>query len=436
MTIKCCRSYIAGLTFCGTVLAITNISNGDDWSRFRGPNGTGISKETNLPTQWNDKTNLKWAVDLPGPGSSSPIVSGDKVFVACYSGYGLSRENPGRIQDLKRHLVCISATDGKVIWQKDVPADSPEDAYFGYLTEHGYATNTPVTDGESVFAFFGKSGVVAFDMKGNQLWKKNVGKSSSMKKWGSAASPIVYKDWVIVNASEESNSIRALDKKTGEEAWKAAGSRLNLAYNTPVFMESNGRTDLLISMPYEVWGMNPDTGKLRWYVRLYLDGNITPSILVDNQMAYVMGGFRSKGALAIRGGGKGDITRTHLAWSTAAFSSYVPSPVVVNGYMFWASEQGIAYCVEAGTGKVVYKERLQGQSRGGGRPFYASVVYGDGNIYAVSRTRGTYVFKASPQFEQVSQNILQDNSDFNASPAISNGRIFIRSNKSLYCVGK
>ena len=146
-----------------------------DWPRFRGPNGSAVSEETGLPLTWSDTENIAWKAELPGPGSSSPIVSGDRVFVTCYSGYGVERSSSGDQEKLKRHLVCLSLRNGKVLWQKSVPATLPEDRYGGQLSEHGYATHTPAADGQRVFVFFGKSGVLAFDWEGNQLWQTSVG---------------------------------------------------------------------------------------------------------------------------------------------------------------------------------------------------------------------------------------------------------------------
>ncbi len=198
-----CRPLIVVLLLCGTVAVA------EDWSRFRGPDGAGISADAAIPVTWNESENLKWKTPLPGAGSSSPIVVGDRIFVTSFSGEG---------QSLERQLVCIDRKDGAIQWTQSVVAEQPEDAYQGYLKEHGYASSTPVSDGNSVFAFFGKSGVIAFDLDGTQLWKVSVGKESSNRRWGSAASLTLYKDTVIVNASEESQSVRALDKATGKEA--------------------------------------------------------------------------------------------------------------------------------------------------------------------------------------------------------------------------
>ncbi|HEX6985436.1 MAG TPA: PQQ-binding-like beta-propeller repeat protein, partial [Planctomycetaceae bacterium] len=186
-----------------------------DWPRFRGPNGSAVSADTDLPVTWSDAENVAWKAALPGPGASSPVVSNGRVFVTCYSGYGVDRSNPGDPKDLQRHLVCLDPRDGRVLWDRTVPAVQPEDRYEGMLTEHGYASATPAADGERVYVFFGKSGVLAFDFDGNRLWQTSVGTGSAMMGWGSGTSLLLYKDLVIVNANAESESIVALDKATG-----------------------------------------------------------------------------------------------------------------------------------------------------------------------------------------------------------------------------
>ena len=273
-----------------------------DWTRFRGPNGSGIAADAMPPAEWGDSQNVRWKAELPGPGSSSPIVVGERIFVTCYSGYGDGSN--GDMQKLQRHLVCVNRADGKIAWSSAIPAVQPEDNYGGFLTEHGYASHTPVSDGEHVYVFFGKSGAAAFDLTGKKLWQTGLGTASNGKNWGSAGSPILYKDFVIINASEEGRAIVALEKKTGKIAWKAEGNALGYSFGTPVLAEGEGRTDLVFSLPGELWGMNPDTGKLRWFATTGLPGNVAPSVIAGDGVVYVFGGFPKLGALAVRTGGK------------------------------------------------------------------------------------------------------------------------------------
>ena len=336
-----------------TIMLILNFldlhATASDWRQFRGPNGQGISSDKNVPLVWGETKNLKWKAPLPGPGSSSPIVCGDKIFVTCYSGYGIDRSNPGKQEDLKRHLLCLNRSDGKILWDKAIEAVLPEDPYRGFICEHGYASSTPATDGTSVYVFFGKTGVLAFDFDGKKLWQVSVGTESSSRKWGSAASPILYKDFVIVNASEESQSIRALDKATGREVWKAEGDALDLAYGTPFMTDIEaGQKELVVTMPFEVWALNPDTGKCNWFARTDLDGNICPSIVGADKVVYVLGGFRRTGSVAIRAGGGGNAVERQPLWSTTD-GSYVPSPVIHGGHLYWVSDLGYACCMDVKT---------------------------------------------------------------------------------------
>jgi len=404
-----------------------------DWRQFRGPNGSGIAESDARPaTTWSDSQNIAWKVALPGPGSSSPIVVGERVFITCYSGYGDGSGGDSPVK-LQRHLLCVNRLTGKVVWDKTAPAELPEDSYSGNLREHGYASNTPVTDGERIYAFFGKTGVVAFDFAGQQLWKVNVGKQSSNRRWGSGASPILCQNMVIVNAAEEGRSVLALNKLTGKEVWKAAVDALELSFVTPVLVEcAGGRIDLAIAVPGELWGMNPDTGKLRWFAKTGITGNVSPSVVAADGVVYATGGYPRQGTIAVRAGGKGDVTQTNVLWSSQN-ASYVPSPVVSRGHLFFVSDQGLATCLEAKTGKLIYKERLPGVS--GGKPFYASVVLANEHLYAVSRRAGAFVLQAAPQFALVAQNKLAgDDGDFNGTPAIVGRQLFLRSNRNLYCI--
>ena len=410
------------------------VSTAADWAQFRGPSASGLSADSKLPKTWSDTSNLSWKVELPGPGSSSPIVFGERVFVTCYSGYGVPKSNGGDLKSLQRHLVCVDRTNGQIRWTKTVAGKLPEDGYQGYITEHGYASGTPVADDERVYCFFGKSGVVAFDLEGNQLWQTSVGKESSNRRWGSGASLVLHKDILIVNASEESQSVRGLDKRTGKELWKAAAATLELAYGTPAIVTlKDQRQELVVAVPGEVWGLNPETGKLQWFAEHSLTGNICPSIIADGETIYVFGGFRSAGSLAVRAGGKGDVTKTHVNW-TSRNSSYVATPVLYDGHLYWISDNGQAFCLEAKTGKLVYRERVT-ELKAGGRPVYASPVVADGKIYVPSRWDGVVVLAAEPVYKVLAPNqFTSDDSDFNGSPAISQNQLFLRSNRYLYCM--
>lgn len=390
-----------------------------DWAGFRGPGSKGISDDASIPTEWSESKNLKWKLKLPGKGYSSPIVVGDHVFVTCYSG------DDGDLSGLKRHLMCVDRKTGDEVWSKTIASTSSERAIPRFAGTPGFASNTPVSDGERIYVLFGNSGVFAFDVKGKQLWKQDVG-SESAAMFGSASSPILYKDRVIVTAGSESESIRALDAATGKEVWKTEAGSLSRSYSTPIVVKNpEGADELLLSVTQEIWSMNPDSGKLKWYAESRVDTGACPVLVAGDGVVFAVGG-RSGGRTAIRLGGKGDVTDSHTVWSRTG-GAYVPSPVLHEGHLYFVNDRGIVTCVDIKTGEEAGRSRLSGQ-------FYASIMLIGNRLYAVSRFGGTYVLEATPELKQVALNELADTSDFSASPAVSNGQLFIRSDAQLYCI--
>ena len=410
------------------------------WPRFLGPDGSAAAPADTptdaIPLNWSATENLQWKAQVPGPGSSSPIVWKDRIFLTCWTGYG-TPDARGDVSKLTRHLLCYGLADGRLLWQADVPAELPEDPFEGFLTEHGYATHTPVTDGRNIYVFFGKSGALAFDWNGKKLWQTPLGQSSSAKRWGSAASPILYEDKLIINASDESRSVVALDTASGSILWKAEGDRLDSAYGTPTLVTRGGQTDLILALPQEVWGLNPDTGKLRWFAEHRLPGNVSPSVILGADRIFIFGGYPATGTVAYKLGGRGDITSSHEVWRTNT-SSYVPTPLLYQDHLYVINDQGFATCIDARTGKDAYRERaIQDGPRGRGKPFYASPIRIGDRIYCVSRKSGTFVLAARPQFELLARNIIaDDDSQFNATPAVAGSTLLLRSERYLYAIGK
>lgn len=409
-------------------------SYGSDWTGFRGTGMRGESQDTNLALSWSDSENLQWKTALPGPGSSSPIIVGNKILVTCYSGYGLDRDNPGDPGKLKRHLICINVKSGKVLWDRSLQAVQPELPYKGMLREHGYASSTPASDRERVYVFFGKNGVYAFDLQGKQLWQTKVGLGSDDKKWGCAASVTLYKDLVLIDAWDENKTLYALNQQDGSVKWQRDLSAMGLTFSTPTLAKlSNESAELIMLMPKQVWGLNPATGATLWFVNTTMkDSTIGTPIVVDD-IAYVHGGgVRSLSSLALRLGGRGDVTESHVLWSGKEATS-VPSPVYADGHLYWITHGGKACCQDAQTGELKYSRDLPIAKR---FVVYASMVHAGDRLYAVTRKGGTYVLAAKPQFEVLAHNTLaSDTSDFNGSPVTRPGRIYLRSNRYLYCIG-
>lgn len=391
-----------------------------DWTQFRGPGGLGVSAETDLPEEWSETENLAWRTELPGYGASSPIALGPHVYVTCYSGYGTGGDAE-KMEDLTLHVVCVNRADGSVAWDTKVQPKLPETER---VRDHGYAAATPTTDGKFLYVFFGKTGVFKFDLTGKQIWQADVG--SKLNGWGSGTSPVLFENLVIVNASVESGSLVAIDKTSGSEVWRAPG--MQSSWNTPHLVQlANGQQELVVSVKDHILGFDPKTGKELWRCD-GIEDYVCPSVISHQGVAYVIGGRTSR-AIAVRAGGRGDVTDTHMLWEAKAGSN-VTSPIIHDGHMYWVSDRNqVAYCVRLSDGEILYSERFRAQP-------YASATAGDGKIYIVTRNGGTYVLAATPEFTQLAHNTFDDRSTFNASPVISNGQIFMRSDRYLYCVGK
>ncbi|MDG2183446.1 MAG: PQQ-binding-like beta-propeller repeat protein [Mariniblastus sp.] len=419
-----------------TLMTVTAVA--EDWPRFRGPMGSGVANSgTAVPSTWSPKANLAWKVEMPGPGASSPIIVGNKAFVTCYSGYGLDQSNPGELENLVRHLVCVDMQTGKQLWQKDVKVVLPEDPYSGIgVTAHGYASHTPVSDGKNVYAFFGKSGVHAFDMDGNKLWSAEVGKESDPTRWGSSSSPIVFENLVIVTASAESQSIVALDKSSGKEVWRQEAKGLDGMWGTPALVKiDDNRTDLVMCVSKELWGLNPKTGKMRWLADATGAQNAYSSIIQDGSRVFAVTG-RGGGSVAVDAGGSGDISKTNTVWTGGVSGSFA-SPVRHESKIY-AIARGIVTVMDTDTGEQLERLRLKGGEQTGGRfgslDYPSPIVVGD-RLFYMNGSGQMYVFALGDKMEQLAVNkVTNDKEIFWGTPAVSNDKLVIRSSENLYCV--
>jgi outer membrane protein assembly factor BamB len=396
-----------------------------DWPAFRGPTGMGATDAPGLPLTWSDTENLVWKTPLPGAGASSPIVFGDRIYLTSYTGFFVPDEPGGSPEQLKRHLLAIDRRDGRIVWDTAVLAKLPEE---DSIRDHGFAANTPAADAERVYVFFGKSGVFAFDHAGKQVWQADVGDQTHG--WGTSASPVLHKDLVVINASVESESLVALDCRTGKERWRARGIRE--AWNTPVVVTAaSGRQELVMAMQGRVLAFDPDTGKELWSCKTDIGWYMVPSVVAADGVVYCLGGRSGVAALAVRAGGSGDVTGTHRLW-TSIKGSNVSSPVYRDGHLYWMHEQrGTAYCAIADSGEVTYEKRLERAGQ-----VYSSALLAGDRVYYLTRDGRTFVLAATPEFEQLAVNDLRDGSQFNASPAVDGSRLLIRSDKFLYCLGR
>jgi len=361
------------------------------------------------------------------------------------------------VSGLSRHVICLDKKTGQILWDKGFPGAATEDPWQGNIREHGYTSNTPITDGQHVFVHFGKGGVAALDFQGNVLWQSPTGTDSNRMRWGSAGSPVLWKNLFIVNASDEAQALIAFDTATGKEVWRQKAAPLAMAFSSPRLLTRDaGREDLLFSAPGELWGLNPANGKLRWFFETGLNGNVSPDPTVIGDEVIVFGGSPSTGRVAVKLGLSGEVSQSDVLWRNNS-STYIPSPLTYQGRLYTVNDQGFFSCTDAKTGEDLFRERLnaganataapsangdgrggRGGNRGGGRgkPIYASPIRVQDRIYAQTRRQGVVVLDAAPTFKVLATNKFSDDTtDFNATPAVSDGNLLLRSNKALYCVG-
>jgi outer membrane protein assembly factor BamB len=419
------RLFLSLPVWAATIALSTASASAGDWPQFRGPDGNATALQGDAPIRWSATENIVWKTPLPGRGASSPVVWGDRLFVTAYTGYGLTAEEPGDKGDLKLHVLCIDRSDGRILWDKTIAGSPHTQQATTRIVDHGFATGTPAVDGQAVYAFFGVSGVVAYDFDGNRLWQADVG--SQTAGFGSASSPVLFENLVIINASIESSTLVALDKRSGKEVWKAQG--INRAWTTPCLARlPDGSYELVVNQKDEVLAFNPRTGEKLWTCE-GIDDYIVPVPVFHDGIVYCLGG-RSNRSLAIKLGGRGDVTGSHKLWQVN-IGANVTSPVYYNGHLYWSSDRGLAVCLDARTGEIVYRQRLPAQGR-----IYASIIRAGEQFYVTTRDRGVIVLKAQPSYEALAQNVIADDENLiNAGPAVSDGQLFLRTDSFLYAIG-
>ncbi|MGK0189349.1 MAG: outer membrane protein assembly factor BamB [Verrucomicrobiales bacterium] len=388
----------------------------ENWPQFRGQNGTGVTKAS-LPDTWGDRENVIWKAPLEGVGASSPVIVGKKMFLTT---------GVGGADDLVRHVLCFDAANGDVLWDRTVVSELPE--VESVREDHGYTSATPVANASRLFVFFGKSGVFSFDHEGNQLWNTKVG--STLNRWGSAASLALHEDKVLVNACVESEALVALDQATGEVRWKAEG--LKESWHAPTFADVGGKTQIIMGQAQYVKAFDAADGSEIWRCKSGISWYICPQPLVKDGIVYVVGGRSGTGGVAVKLGGTGDVTKSHRLW-TLDQGTNVPTPIIYGNHLFFAhQDKGEAYCVDLKSGEFIYEKPL---SPNPGQIYASPILAGDKIVY-LGRGGQAVIVKAGPKFELAGSAKLEDGRGvFNASPAVSDSRMFIRSNKFLYCIG-
>lgn len=409
----------------GSVL-VAATARADNWPQFRGSGGNATSDTARIPLHWSATENIVWKSALPGRGSSSPVVWGDRIFLTAYTGFGTDDDDGEDKSKLRLHVLCLSGRDGRIIWNQSIAASEHTQGFTRRIQDHGYATSTPATDGEAVYAFFGVSGVVAFDWDGNLMWRADVGTKTAG--FGSASSPIVFENLVLVNASIESGRLLAFDKKTGKQVWSV--SEINRAWTTPcVAQAADGSHELVLNQKEAVYGLDPRTGEKLWTC-VGIQDYVVPVPIAHDGIVYCLGGRQNR-CLAVRLGGRGDVTETHKLWETN-IGANVTSPVYYDGHLYWASDKAIANCLDAKTGEPVYRERLKTRAR-----IYASIVRAGDHLLITTRDQGVVVVDAKPEYRELAVNTIEtDENMVNASPAIDGDQLLLRTDAFLYRIGE
>jgi outer membrane protein assembly factor BamB len=394
-----------------------------DWRQFRGPNFRS-SVSNSFPIRGGPDQGIFWQQGLPGRGSSSPIVSGDRIFLTAYDGYGLTIKDRKEFKNLRHHLICLDRGTGKPIWQRKVTGTNLKQPLNQEVVRHGFASSTPVTDGENVYAFFGITGVFAFDADGNILWQRNLGLETNY--FGSSASPVLYEDLLIVNASVESETIYALDKNTGAVVWKIPN--VIDCWSMPVIGKSlAGNTEMIVSSKLEVNSYDPRTGKKIWHCEGIQDYVVSVPIIVDG-ICYLTGG-KQKQTMAIGMGGKGDANDQKL-WEIRKIGSNVSSPVYKNGRLFIFHDNGNIQVLDAETGEVITRQRTSTKDR----PFASPLLAGE-HLYMPFQDAGIGVFKADDECEEVAVNAAPGEMGLSASVVPCGNKFYFRGDKYIVCVG-
>jgi outer membrane protein assembly factor BamB len=429
--------------FLPALLLIATPAPAADWPQWRGPSGQGYADDEKVPLEWSADKNLLWKVALPGAGHSTPIIWGNRVFLTCANANGT-----------ERIVLCVSAEEHKIIWKKSIRSDPDKT----YAATSNHATASCVTDGKYVYAFFGTPGLFCFDVDGKPKWHHKFGVLTSQTGWGVGASPMLFDDLVIQNCDNDypdfvppgtnpkdcaPASLVALNKTTGDVVWSTPRNQ-GKGWSTPVLIAApGGRVDLVLNGPLGVWGYDPKTGKEMWHCDRYPGteenkfGEPMPLFRADRM--YAAAG-RANGFLqAIKLGGEGDVTKSGLLWEvTRKGIRDVGSGILAGNYLIYTDGRtGQISCYDAKSGKQLFAEVPRGLRGGkGGAAFYASPILLRGKVLCMHAEGITFVLEPGPTLKIVHKNVLSDGTDFSASPAVADGKLYLRSQIHLYCVGE
>lgn len=404
-----------------------------NWPAWRGPNATGVSTSAKPPVEWSESKNVRWKVEIPGRGSSSPIVWGNRVYIltAAPVAVDLAASHDSRGTMRAKHRMMVLAIDrktGKTVWERTAREEEPHE---GYHQQFGtWASSSAITDGEVLIASFESRGVYAYDMTGKLLWEVDLGDKKMRNEFGEGSTPALYKDRLVVVWDHQGESfIVALDKKTGKELWRTKRQEID-SWATPLVVEHAGKAQVVTGAMNRVRSYDIQTGELVWETA-GLTMNPIPSPVAADGMVYLMSGFRGNSLKAVRlADAKGDITNTPaLAWTFDRDTPYVPSPLLYDNVLYFLKgNTGVLSAFDAKTGKPHYQvQRIEGVPN-----VFASPVGADGKVFVLGQDGSAAVIKHGPSYELMATNKLEDK--FDASPALVDGEIYLRGYRYLYCV--
>jgi outer membrane protein assembly factor BamB len=401
-----------------------------NWPTWRGPDATGVSRSAKPPVEWSEAKNVRWKVEIPGRGSSSPIVWGDRVFVltAAPAGVELATSHTASRGRNRYVVMALDRKTGKTVWERTAREEEPHE---GTHNQFGtYASSSAVTDGEILIASFESRGIYAYDLAGKQLWGVDLGDKKMRNEFGEGSTPALYKDRIVVVWDHQGESfIVALEKKTGKELWRTKREEID-SWATPLIVEQGGKAQVVTGAMNRVRSYDLETGQLVWETG-GLTMNPIPSPVAADGMVYLMSGFRGNSLKAVRlSEARGDITNTPaIAWTFDRDTPYVPSPLLYDGVLYFLKgNTGVLSAFDAKTGKPLYQvQRIEGVPN-----VFASPVGADGKVYVLGQDGSTAVIKHGPAYELVGTNKLDDK--FDASPALVDGEIYLRGYRYLYCI--
>ena len=415
------------------------------WPAWRGPDGNGICDETNLPLRWSTNQNVRWRAALPEPGNSTPIVWGDRVFIT----QAVTKEN-------RRTVLCFDRRDGKLLWQAGTTWTEKDSGG----AANPPCTPSPVTDGERVIAWFGSAGLYCFSLDGRELWRRDLGRQAHG--WGYASSPVLYRELCLLNFGPGPRSfLVALDKRTGralwqrdlpslpaEAKWEDYGGDLNDwkrlgspampevtgSCATPVVVRTDAREEVILPLPLRVMAFSPQTGEVLWSCDGLNTGAYSSACHGDGLVGVTGNGLRNA-ALVVRPGGQGNVTATHRLWHLAppGSKSCIGSGVISEGRLYQATMMGFAWCLDLRTGQTLWEERLTGGAAK--NSCWSSPILAGDRLYVSNQSGDVFVLRTGPRFECLATNSIGGES-MNASLAASQGALFLRSHRHLWCLAQ